>query len=386
MVKPIQLMIIGVQKAGTSSLLRYLAQHPDIRTHSQPEMTFFLQDREYSRGYEWAYAKYFAFSAVEQENSVNLNRESLRRDFSYSAARNKAAAMDTLAQTSPEPPDVMNHNRENLRRDLHQNPQNINIDGAEIDKKPSHQNKRDDGTEIYKKSKKLIAKNVMVMHSPNIMHRIYEHNPRIQLVVLLREPVARAYSAYWWARRRGWETLKTFEEALAAEEARLKEGWFKWRQCAYRYNSTYYPHVKNLIEKFDAEQLHFIFTENLKDNALAICQALFSQLGIFPGFEPVIAQRHNQAAMPRSERFNFLFTQFLASHNPLRRAIRKLVPDATAYKLRKAILSWNDKPWTPPPIAPETHQELRAYFQPFNQQLAELLGKDLTHWDTVFRL
>ncbi|MDE0685767.1 MAG: hypothetical protein OXI63_22795, partial [Candidatus Poribacteria bacterium] len=56
----IQLMIVGAQKAGTSSLLRYLAQHPDIHTHAQPEMTFFLQDREYSRGYQWASAKYFA--------------------------------------------------------------------------------------------------------------------------------------------------------------------------------------------------------------------------------------------------------------------------------------------------------------------------------------
>ena len=41
----VQLMIVGAQKAGTSSLLRYLAQHPDIHAHAQPEMTFFLQDR-----------------------------------------------------------------------------------------------------------------------------------------------------------------------------------------------------------------------------------------------------------------------------------------------------------------------------------------------------
>ena len=29
-------MIVGAQKSGTSSLLRYLAQHPDIHTHPQP--------------------------------------------------------------------------------------------------------------------------------------------------------------------------------------------------------------------------------------------------------------------------------------------------------------------------------------------------------------
>ncbi len=314
MVKPIQLMIVGAQKAGTSSLLRYLAQHPEIVTHSQPEMTFFLQEREYSRGYEWAFTKYFAKPLIEKGKSGSQGD----------------AADDNKAEN---------------------------------------------------KDKRLIAKNVMVMHSSDIMERIYAHNPMITLVVLLREPVARAYSAYWWARRSGWETLKTFEEAIAAEEARLKEGWFKWRQCAYRHNSVYYPHVQNLINKFGVTRLHFVFTEDLKENAQAVCQRLFNQLSIHADFEPVIVHQHNRAAMPRSERFNFLFTQFLASHNPMRRAIRKLVPDATAYKLRKAILNWNDKPWTAPPIAPETRAELGAYFQPFNRKLAELLGQELTQWN-----
>ena len=293
--KYIQLMIIGTQKSGTSSLLHYLAQHPDIYTHPQPEMTFFLQDHEYIRGYEWAYTKYF--SKCPQD-------------------------------------------------------------------------------------KRLIAKNVMVMCSPERMKRIYEHNPEIHLVVLLREPIARAYSAYWWARRRGWENIKTFEDALAVEETRLKEDWFKWRQCGYKFNSTYYLHVKNLITQFGENQVHCFLMDTLKTDAGKICQRLFKVMGVSEDFEPIVEQRHNQAAMPRSEWFGFLFTQFLGSRNPLRRAIRKLVPDAAAYKLRKAVLDLNDKPFTPPPLNPKTREQLLDYFKPFNDQLAELLGYDLTHWQT----
>ena len=300
----IQLMIVGAQKSGTSSLLRYLAQHPNIHTHPQPEMTFFLQDREYTRGYEWAFAKYFA-------------------------------------------------------------PKN---DHSHI------------------KDTQLIAKNVMVMHSPESMQRIYKHNPGIHLVVLLREPVARAYSAYWWARRRGWENIKTYEEALAAEEARINEDWFKWRQCAYQYNSIYYPHVKNLITQFGSDHVHCILTDELKEDAEAVCQQLFHHIGIHTNFKPIIAEKHNQAARPRSEHFNYIFTQFLASHNPLRRAIRKLIPDATAYKLRKTVLDWNDRPQKDtapgtPPINPETRERQIAYFKPFNEQLAELLNRDLSGWN-----
>lgn len=292
-VQQIPLMIVGSQKSGTSSLLRYLAQHPEIYAHPQPEMTFFLQDHEYEKGFKSTYNKYYS-----------------------------------------ECPDN-NH---------------------------------------------LIAKNVMVMCSPERIQRIYEHNPEMHLVVLLREPVARAYSAYWWARRRGWENINTFEDALAEEEERLNEDWFKWRQCVYKFNSVYYPHIQNLIANFGKDQVHCFSTDELKDNSVSICQKLYDLIGVDDDFEPEVEQQYNQAAMPKSEKLGYLFTQFLSSQNPLRRAMRKIIPTKTAYKLKKVVFDFNDKPFTPPPINPMTHRELFDYFQPFNEQLAALIGKDLSHW------
>lgn len=294
--KKIQLMIVGAQKAGTSSLLRYLAQHADIYTHPQPEMTYFLQDHEYDKGYDSAYAKYFS--------------------------------------------------------------------------------KCPDG-------KSIIAKNVMVMCSIERMQRIYEHNPEMNLVVLLREPVSRAYSAYWWARRRGWENIKSFEDALDAEKSRHNEDWFKWRQCLYKFNSTYYPHINNLISMFGEEQVHCFLTDALTTGANSICQQIYAIMGVNSEFEPTVGKRFNQAAMPRSDKFGYLFTQFLASRNPLRRAIRKLVPDSAAYKLRKTVLDLNEKPFTPPQINPNTSVELSKYFNPYNEKLSDLIKQDLTHWQNL---
>lgn len=289
----IKLMIVGSQKSGTSSLLRYLAQHPNIYTHPQPEMTYFLQDHEYNRGYDTAYAKYF--SKCPDDNNI-------------------------------------------------------------------------------------IAKNVMVMCSSERMQRICEHNPRINLVVLLREPVSRAYSAYWWARRRGWENIQTFEDALDAEETRHDEDWFKWRQCLYKFNSTYYPLISNLFSMFGKEQVHCFLTDELTADAKTLCQHIFDLMGVNSEFEPTVGKKFNQAAMPRSDKLGYLFTQFLASRNPLRRAIRKLVPDTAAYKLRKTILDLNEKPFTPPQINQKTGMELSKYFNPYNKKLSELIGQDLTHW------
>jgi hypothetical protein len=44
-------LIIGAQKAGTSSLFYYLSQHPDIDLPSEKELHFF--DIQYENGIEW---------------------------------------------------------------------------------------------------------------------------------------------------------------------------------------------------------------------------------------------------------------------------------------------------------------------------------------------
>jgi hypothetical protein len=58
------------------------------------------------------------------------------------------------------------------------------------------------------------------MFHPLVPARIAHDVPEARLVVMLRDPVERAYSAYTHERARGFETL-SFEDALAAEDERL---------------------------------------------------------------------------------------------------------------------------------------------------------------------
>jgi hypothetical protein len=58
------------------------------------------------------------------------------------------------------------------------------------------------------------------LFDPGCAPRIHALLPDAKLIVLLRNPVDRAYSHYQHARRRGWETLD-FESALDAEPDRL---------------------------------------------------------------------------------------------------------------------------------------------------------------------
>ncbi len=49
----ISFLLIGAQKAGTTSLFEYMRRHPDIYMPPEKEIPFFEADRMYQRGFEW---------------------------------------------------------------------------------------------------------------------------------------------------------------------------------------------------------------------------------------------------------------------------------------------------------------------------------------------
>lgn len=299
MVRPIQLMIGGAQKAGTTSLLRYLAQHPHIHTHPQTEFGFFLDDLVHNEGYPEFFVKSFG-------------------------------------------------------------------DGPASDQI-------------------LLAKHVMLMYSPKGIERLYHHNPNVHLTIMLRNPVDRAYSAYWYARRKGWEPLSSFEAAIEAEDARLsKDGWDKWRNCAYLYNGTYYPWVRELMDRFGDDKVHVFLTNDLRQRPKDVCQEVFSLFDIDAGFITNVNEHYNQSAIARSELFARLWAWLVSSHNPIKKSIRSLLPVSLLSKtwlIKQGIGRLNEKEFTPPPMKNETCHQLIEYFKPYNSQLATLLERDLSIWN-----
>lgn len=50
----INLMIVGAQKAGTTSLHKYLCEHPEIEGHFTIEFSYFIVDEEFEKGFDHA--------------------------------------------------------------------------------------------------------------------------------------------------------------------------------------------------------------------------------------------------------------------------------------------------------------------------------------------
>jgi hypothetical protein len=68
--KKIDLMIIGAQKAGTTSLQNYLNEHPETLGHPQIEFGYFKDDAMYANGYEKEFSRHFTAGNINTAKAV----------------------------------------------------------------------------------------------------------------------------------------------------------------------------------------------------------------------------------------------------------------------------------------------------------------------------
>ena len=71
--RPVDLMVVGAQKAATSSLLRLLGAHPDVTGHADlPEVNYFVDDELHRRG--WAHSATLHYGTGTRESGPGSAR------------------------------------------------------------------------------------------------------------------------------------------------------------------------------------------------------------------------------------------------------------------------------------------------------------------------
>jgi hypothetical protein len=197
-----EFLIIGAQKAGTTSLFKYLGQHPDVVLHNIKEFHFF--DLRYEKGIDW-YTSIFP-----------------------------------------------------------------NIDGKITG----------EATPYY-------------LFHPAVPERVKKHLPGIKLIVLLRNPVYRAYSHFMHSIKLLNEQEILFEKALQLERERLKDSDNQLalgeiqRHTGHQHNSYlsrgfYSPQLQRWLALFPQEQFLFIQSEHFFTSPQEHLNSVFRFLGLSP--------------------------------------------------------------------------------------------------------
>jgi hypothetical protein len=135
---------------------------------------------------------------------------------------------------------------------------------------------------------------------PHAPRRVAEMLPHVKLIVLLRNPVDRAYSQYYHAVELGYETL-SFEEAIQDEEERtaqerekiLKDEQYEshiYIHRSYLARGIYVDQLQAWMHLFPREQFLILKSEEFYSNPLAI----FKQVSTFlkaPETEPQLNKK-----------------------------------------------------------------------------------------------
>ena len=106
------------------------------------------------------------------------------------------------------------------------------------------------------------------MYHPLAAERIGRDLPGVKVLVLLRDPVERAYSAYKHEYRRGFET-ESFERALQIEDERVQPE-LERMLADHSYQSSSYRHHSYRRRGLYAEQMDRLAEEVGRDHLLAV--------------------------------------------------------------------------------------------------------------------
>jgi lipopolysaccharide transport system ATP-binding protein len=246
-------LVIGAQKSGTTSLRRYLVEHPAVLCAEPKELHYF--DRRHELGDGWYLAQFPWKTAARR-------------------MRRRLGVAPAVGEATPE--------------------------------------------YLY------------YTHVPPLVHAF---DPDLKLIVVLRDPIDRAYSHYQMQVRRRGER-RTFEEVLALEEAEMPER----RAVTHRDPNYVLPIVHHsYVERgFYAEQLERWFSLFPRDQFLILTSRELSD-------DPA-------GTMAR-------VSTFLG------------VPECRSGTYARLSAGEYE------PMAPETRERLASVFEPHNRRLEQLLGQ-----------
>lgn len=206
----------------------------------------------------------------------------------------------------------------------------------------------------------------------NAIKYIKEYFGDVKIIIILRNPVERAFSNYLHLKRDSREYL-SFEEALNQEDERKKKNYsfiFFYKDIGFYYNQ-----VKAYLENF--KQVRIYLYDDLKKDALALMKDIFIFLEVDCLFKPDINVLYNPSGIP----INRFMYEFLTKPHSVKNYIKPIVnPFLSAEKRGIIVEKLKREILKKPKMKPETRKYLINLYRDDILKLQDLINRDLSHW------
>ena len=186
--------------------------------------------------------------------------------------------------------------------------------------------------------------------------------PDVRLMVCLREPVARAFSAFLYLRKHGL-CSPCFESALEEHSSFLAHG-------------MYWSHLRSYLEIFSKSKIHICLFDSLEDNPVQFSQDVFSFLGVQPLIIPKYL--HSKTLPASTSRSSHLSRLIKSGANLARQwGFARQVGQIKASRGIQRLLYRSFRPDERPLLSEVMRARLTEIFRPDVTATAELIGIDL---------
>ena len=201
----------------------------------------------------------------------------------------------------------------------------------------------------------------------NVPQKIKTYNPEAKIIIMLRNPIDRAFSHYLMDYRLGLVS-DSFEDIIDRKSVNKNEKLF-YQQ--YIELSEYASQIKRYLDVFNDTEILFIEYEDLKMDLTSIMKKTYLFLGVNQFYEPDLTKKHNAYTMPKNSIIRFIYSIVI-----LRNIASFFFPKNLVNWIR-VVLFKNDKK---PVLLEKTRIRLGQYFANDISTLTKTLNKDFSRW------
>ncbi len=244
--------LIGTVKGGTTSLHRYLDQHPDIYLSPVKEVNYFSKE--------------------------DIDENLFARDYKHDIAI-----------------DLPQYFKEGMPHPVH----------------IAHITNEEDYLHLFSKAdgqKAIGEMSLSYMLYENAPKRIFEAYPQAKIMAMLRNPAERAFSQYIMNLKQGKILEQDFLKEVTQDDQLQKKGWGSNHQ--YLMIGKYYEQLKRYFELFPKEQIKIFLFDDYKENPGKVVREMFEFLGVSPEININTSEKANEGGVPKLKKINYFLNQY----------------------------------------------------------------------------
>ena len=243
------------------------------------------------------------------------------------------------------------------------------------------------GLDWYKKTyfKDINNEPIIIDFTPTYLYyklcaeRIFDSlGPNVKFVIILRNPVDRAYSHYNHSKRDGHE-VSSFEEAIKLENERIekfrdKNDFLSELRCSYISQGLYFEMISAYLKYFDLNNFFIInfeseVVQNLDQTLLKLSKFLKLDLSNLD-----YEIHSNKSGKPKYK----LLQNIITNNNLFRKILKMIVPQKQRQIIRNKIKNFNKEDFVYLQLSEEKRRQLfEKYYRKDIMKLENLIGKKM---------